>query len=311
MAPLVSCVEVCLSYDGLRQAVAELSFEVQAGSIFALVGPNGAGKSSTLRMLATLTEPTSGRIFIDGLEVAQDREGVRRRVGYLPDNFALYDNMTPLEYLEFFGRCHGVDPERRRRRSHELIEELDLGEKRNCAIRTLSRGMRQRLGLAKTLMHDPKLLLLDEPASALDPSARLKLREVLARLARRNLGIIISSHILPDLAGLADAIGIMEGGRMVQFGTLDELAGRLSVGGIYRIEVYEHQERARRVFSERQLHFEEEKPGVFEVWLNGEKARVADLLEQLVLRGARISSLGPKESALEAVYRKSAASRVA
>ncbi len=317
-APLVSCERVCLSYDGLRQAVAELSFEVHAGSIFALVGPNGAGKTSTLRMLATLADPTSGRIKLDGIDVAKDREGVRRRVGYLPDNFALYDAMTPVDYLDFFARCYGVDAALRKNRIDELLEEFDLVEKRSSAIRTLSRGMRQRLGVAKTLVHDPKVLLLDEPASALDPGARLKLRDALGRLRRRNLAVIISSHILPDLAGLADAIGIMEGGRMVQSGAIDEVAERVAGAGgmvVYRIEVHEHADRARRLFAERGVRFDEDKLGAFEVSLavggeHGESA-VADLVEQLVLRGSKVSHVAPRESALEAVYRATAASKVA
>jgi ABC-2 type transport system ATP-binding protein len=311
MMPLVSCERVCLSYDGLRQAVADLSFDVQAGSIFALVGPNGAGKTSTLRMLATLADPQSGRVRIDGIDVSDDVEGVRRRVGYLPDNFALYDSMTPLDYLDFFARCYGVPAEVRRRRADELLEEFDLVEKRQSQIRTLSRGMRQRLGVAKTLVHDPKVLLLDEPASALDPGARLKLRDALARLRRRNLAVIISSHILPDLSGLADAVGIMEGGRMVQCGKIEEVAERAAGTIVYRIEVLDHADKARRLLLERAVDFEEPQPGRFEVPLAGGDATVAELVEQLVLRGARISHVAPRESALEAVYRASAASKVA
>jgi ABC-2 type transport system ATP-binding protein len=190
---------------------------------------------------------------------------------------------------------------------------LDLTEKRHAAIRTLSRGMRQRLGVAKTLVHDPKVLLLDEPASALDPGARLKLRDCLARLKRRNLAVIISSHILPDLAGLADAIGIMEGGRMVQSGAIDEVAARVTGDNaiVYRLEVREHADRARKVFSEQKLTFDEPRPGSFELALAGGEAVVADLVEKLVLRGARVSLIAPKESTLEAVYRASAASKVA
>jgi ABC-2 type transport system ATP-binding protein len=308
---LVSCEKVSLSYDGLRQAVAELSFEVRAGSIFALVGPNGAGKTSTLRMLATLAEPSGGKIRIEGIDAMEDAEGVRRRVGYLPDNFALYDAMTPVDYLDFFARCYGVDAATRKKRADELLEELDLVEKRGALIRTLSRGMRQRLGLAKTLIHDPKVLLLDEPASALDPGARLKLREALARLRRRNLAVIISSHILPDLSGLADAVGIMEGGRMVQCGAIDEVAARAASNVVYLIEVRDHADRARRVFAERGVTIEEPKPGSFELSLAGGEDAVAELVEQLVLRGARVSHVAPRESALEAVYRASAAAKVA
>jgi ABC-2 type transport system ATP-binding protein len=309
MLPLVSCERVCLSYDGLRQAVADLSFEVHAGSIFALVGPNGAGKTSTLRMLATLCDPTSGNVRVDGIDTSDDVEGVRRRVGYLPDNFALYDAMTPVDYLDFFAQCYGVPKDQRKKRADELLEEFDLIEKRDSPIRTLSRGMRQRLGVAKTLVHDPKVLLLDEPASALDPGARLKLREALARLKRRNLAVIISSHILPDLAGLADAVGIMEGGRMVQCGAIDQVAASASV--VYRIDVREKADSARKLFAEKKIAFDEPKIGSFEVTLEGGEAAVAELVEQLVLRGARVSHVAPRESALEAVYRASAASKVA
>jgi ABC-2 type transport system ATP-binding protein len=309
MMPLVSCERVCLSYDGLRQAVADLSFQVEAGSIFALVGPNGAGKTSTLRMLATLADPTSGMVRIDNIDAKNDVEGVRRRVGYLPDNFALYDAMTPVDYLDFFARCYGVPAAIRRTRADELLEEFDLVDKRKSAIRTLSRGMRQRLGVAKTLVHDPKVLLLDEPASALDPGARMKLREALARLKRRNLAVIISSHILPDLAGLADAVGIMEGGRMVQCGKIEQVAETADL--VYRVDVLEHADKARRLLAERSLEFEEPQPGRFEVRLDGGEAAVAELVEQLVLRGARVSHVAPRESALEAVYRASAASKVA
>jgi ABC-2 type transport system ATP-binding protein len=311
----LSCERVSLSYDGLRHAVHELSFEVRAGSIFALVGPNGAGKTSTLRMLATLTDPTSGTIRVDGIDVARDPEAVRQRIGYLPDNFALYEAMTPADYLEFFARCYGVDTVTRRRRIEELLEELDLMQKRTSPIRTLSRGMRQRLGLAKTLVHDPRVLLLDEPASALDPGARLRLREALGRLRRRNLGIIISSHILPDLAGLADSVGIMEGGRMIQCGPLAEVARAVEGAAVvYCLEVRHQGDRARRVlaeFGQRLRRYEETRPGWFELELEGGDETVAELVEQLVLRGARVSHVAPRESALEAVYRASAATQVA
>ena len=314
MAPLVQCDRVSLSYDGLRHAVDAVGFEVQAGSIFALVGPNGAGKTSTLRMLATLAEPTSGTIAIDGLDAAGNREAVRRRVGYLPDNFALYEQMTPVDYLDFFARLYDVAPTLRKKRIDALLDELDLTQKRGAQIRTLSRGMRQRLGVAKTLVHDPKVLLLDEPASALDPGARMKLREALERLKHRGLAVIISSHILPDLAGLADAVGIMEGGRMIHCGPIDRVAEATRGARIvYRVEVASP-DRARRAladFGPRLVDFDEREPGRFELTVEGGPDAIADLVESLVLRGARVSHVAPRESALEAVYRASAAAAVA
>jgi ABC-2 type transport system ATP-binding protein len=308
---MIACDGVSLSYDGVREAVSDLQLTVAAGSIFALVGPNGAGKTSTLRMLATLTQPSAGTIRIDGIDAARDLEGVRRRVGYLPDNFALYDNMTPVDYLDFFGRCYEVDDTTRRKRIDALLEEFDLTQKRTSAIRALSRGMRQRLGVAKTLMHDPKVLLLDEPASALDPGARMKLRDALLRLKARGLSIIISSHILPDLAGLADAVGIMEGGRMIRAGAIDAIA---TARATWVLEIRGSVEKAARAFADfgpRLRAQREVAPGRFEVDLDGGPDVVAELVEALVLRGARLSHVAPRESAIEAVYRQSAASEVA
>jgi len=311
---LLRCDDLCLTYDGLRPAVHRLTFEVKAGSIFALVGPNGAGKTSTLRMLATLIDPTSGTLSVDGLDARRDREGVRRRIGYLPDNFALYDQMTPVDYLEFFARLYDVAPRVRAQRIDALLEEFDLVEKRGSPIGLFSRGMRQRLGVAKTLVHDPKVVLLDEPASALDPGARLKLKEALARLKHRGLAVIISSHILPDLAGLADSVGIMEGGRMIHAGPVDALvAAEKGAHLVYLIDVLVS-DRARRAltdFGPRLRSQAETQPGRFEVTLDGGPEVVAELVEALVLRGARVSHVAPRESALEAVYRASAAAKVA
>ena len=308
---MLECQSVSLSYDGLRDAVTNLDFTVAAGSIFALVGPNGAGKTSTLRMLATLQQPSRGRITVDGLDAARDAEGVRRRVGYLPDHFALYEQMTPLEYLDFFGRCYDVDETTRRRRAAELLEELDLVAKQKSAIASLSRGMRQRLGVAKTLIHDPKVLLLDEPASALDPGARLKLKEALLRLKARGLAILISSHILPDLAGLADSVGIMEGGRLIRCGAVETMK---STKATWVIEVRANVDKALRVFAEFGARVSAPRPVTpsrFELEIAGGADVVAELVEALVLRGARVAEVAPRESALEAMYRQSAATEVA
>jgi ABC-2 type transport system ATP-binding protein len=312
---LISAKSIWLTYDGMRRAVHDLTFEVEAGSIFALVGPNGAGKTSTLRMLATLVEPLGGSLLLDGIDVQSAREIARRRVGYLPDHFSIYENLTPVEYLDFFGRCFGLDEVTRRRRTDELLDEFELGSKRNSPSGSLSRGMRQRLGLAKTLVHEPKVVLLDEPASALDPSARFKLRETLGRLKARGCAIVISSHILPDLAGLADSIGIMESGRMIRCGTVDGvLNDAQGERQVYCLEAASHPERMQRAIEEfgpRIVHFEVRGSARFEVELTGGRETVAALIEAIVLRGGRVAHVAPRESAIEAAYRVSAAAEVA
>ena len=317
--PIIQFHDVSLTYDGRRRAVDRVTFEVAQGSIFALVGPNGAGKTSTLRLLATLADPTSGRLLVDGLDPTRDRDEVKRRLGYLPDHFSLYEQMSPRELLDFFARCHGIGAAERRRRSDELLEELELASKADAPIRSLSRGMRQRLGLAKTLVHQPRLLLLDEPASALDPAARLKLREVLLGLRRRGLAIVISSHILPDLAAIADTVGIMESGRMVRCGSIEAIA-RQAAGErtVYWLDVRSHGDRARRVLDERSgkvVAWEEvaweQGATRLAVEIEGGPDAVAELVEALVLRGVRVSHVAPRESALEAIYRASAVQALA
>jgi ABC-2 type transport system ATP-binding protein len=309
--PLIACEDVSLTYDGRRTAVQHLGFTLDAGHILALVGPNGAGKTSTLRMLATLTRPTAGTLRVAGCDVLADPCAVRRLIGYLPDNFALYEQQTPVELLTFFARLHGVDPARVGHRVDALLEEFELGEKRRTPIGALSRGMKQRLGVAKTLVHEPRVLLLDEPASALDPGSRARLRESLLGLRRRGLAIVISSHILPDLAGLADTVAIMEGGRMIHWGPLDERAvvGHGTTAYFIEALVAEPAREVLAAMAGRVSSWSEPAPGRFEVMVDGGAELVAELVEALVAAGARVAHVAPRESALETVYRRSAAAR--
>jgi ABC-2 type transport system ATP-binding protein len=199
----------------------------------------------------------------------------------------------------------------RRARIDALLDELGLADKRSAAIGSLSRGMKQRLGLGRALIHEPRLLLLDEPASALDPAARERLQALLLRWKQRGLAIVISSHILPDLAAIADAVGIMERGRMVQSGSIREVARAVRGAQTYRIELSTGIDRARRLLEERgHRSYIEPQPGCFELMLANEDA-VGELVEALVLRGARVCGVRPRESALEAVYRASAVAEVA
>ncbi len=206
-------------YPGQRQAALEdFTLTIPQGQIFGLIGANGAGKSSVLKILATLTCPDAGDVFIAGQSVRRRPQAVRHLIGYMPDEYGLYKDMRVGEYLEFFAACYRIHGKKRARLVAELIELVDLKEHRQEEVRSLSRGMRQRLILAHTLVHDPKVLLLDEPASGLDPRARLELRELLRELSRMGKTIVLSSHILSEVQQMCDALGIMARGRLVNSG---------------------------------------------------------------------------------------------
>ncbi|RUS99165.1 ABC transporter [Dulcicalothrix desertica PCC 7102] len=211
-------------------AVNEIELEIGAGEVYGLIGPNGAGKTTLIRMLAAVEEPTQGEIYIDGNRLTRDRSNptLKRRLGYLPDDYPLYDELTVWDYLEYFARLYKLREPRRTQRLHEVLELIQLGNKRNSLISTLSRGMKQRLSLARTIIHEPIVLLLDEPVSGLDPIARLQFREIIKALQEAGMTILISSHVLSDLAELCTSVGIMELGCLVESTSLTELYQRLS-----------------------------------------------------------------------------------
>jgi ABC-2 type transport system ATP-binding protein len=223
-------------YDGTL-AVAGVDLSVQQGEIFGLVGPNGAGKTTTLRILATLLEPSAGTAEIAGMSVTRNPDQVRRVLGFMPDAFGVYDDMKVWEYLDFFARCYGIAPAARRRVITDLLELVDLTNKRNDYVATLSRGMQQRLCLAHALVHDPQVLLLDEPASGLDPRARVELRELLRELRAMGKTILISSHILPELEELCTSVAIVDRGQVLAQGRVAEIEKRLRFGAVIRVRV--------------------------------------------------------------------------
>ncbi len=214
---------------GNLTAVADLNLTVQDGDIFGFIGPNGAGKTTTMRILVTLLEPTRGKAFINGLDVTRDGKKVRGLVGYMPDFMGVYDDLKVFEYLEFFAAAFGIERKKRKSIVEGVLELTDLESKRSAAVDSLSRGMQQRLGLARVLIHDPKVLVLDEPASGLDPRARIEIRELLRELKRMGKTIMISSHILSELEEICDHFGIIEHGRLVFSGTLEEIRPRLGI----------------------------------------------------------------------------------
>ena len=212
---------------GKFQAVNGVSLEVPAGSIYGFVGPNGAGKTTTMRMLTTLTRPTSGEARVAGHSVTEEPRAVRRAIGYMPDEFGVYDDMRVWEYLDFFAACYDIPEANRKKLIDDLLELVDLGHRRDDMVDKLSRGMKQRLSLARTLAHDPAVLILDEPASGLDPRARVEIRELLVELARMGKTIFFSSHILADVSEICTHIGIIEGGKMVAQGSMEAMRAQL------------------------------------------------------------------------------------
>ncbi len=217
-----------VDYEGVI-AVHDLSFQVSAGHIYGLVGPNGAGKTSTLKVMAGIFSPTYGDINIDGIDLDLSPQEALRRVGFMPDLTPVYENLKVWEYLEVFAAAYGCPRHERLARARLWAGRVRLLDKWDALIHTLSRGMRQRLVLAKTLLHDPKVLLLDEPASGLDPIGRAEMRDILKEVAAAGKAVVISSHILTELSDLCNAVGIMEKGRMVVSGTVEEIRARTGI----------------------------------------------------------------------------------
>jgi ABC-2 type transport system ATP-binding protein len=212
---------------GKLAAVNGLSLEVPQGSIYGFVGPNGAGKTTTMRVLTTLTRPTSGQAWVAGYSVTENRREVRRAIGYMPDEFGVYDDLRVWEYLDFFAACYDIPESERKTLIGDLLELVDLTHRRDDMVDKLSRGMKQRLSLARTLAHDPAVLILDEPASGLDPRARVEIRELLVELSKMGKTIFFSSHILADVEDICSHIGILEAGEMVMQGPMEEMRSQL------------------------------------------------------------------------------------
>jgi ABC-2 type transport system ATP-binding protein len=287
-------------------AVAGVDLSIPEGEIFGLVGPNGAGKTTMLRMLATLLAPTSGDAEVAGESVRRNPQAVRRVLGYMPDAFGVYDDMKVWEYLDFFGRCYGLGPAQRKRMIGDLLELVDLAHKRNAYVQSLSRGMQQRLCLAHALVHDPKVLLLDEPASGLDPRARVELRELLRELRAIGKTILISSHILPELEELCTSVAIVDHGRVLAAGTINEIGQRLRVGEVLRIRVLgdEAEVHAARAWFEGREDVASAAidAGQIEIGFRGDEGGAAALLAAAVRAKIRVASYSPAATDLQELF---------
>ncbi len=224
---------------GRFEAVKGISFSIPKGDIFGFIGPNGAGKSTTIKVLATLIRPTAGTATINGVDVRKSPQKIRRLIGYVPDFFGVYQDLSVREYLHFFAAAYDIERGKRERLVGDALALTDLSGKIDSPVDGLSRGMKQRLSLARVLLHDPELLLLDEPASGLDPRARIEMRELLKELRKMGKTILISSHILHELAQLCTRIGIIEQGKMMAEGSVEELFRRLELTRIVHVQAVE------------------------------------------------------------------------
>ncbi len=245
---MIQTRDLCMQFGSLT-AVAGLNLSIKPGDIFGFIGPNGAGKTTTMRILVTLLKPTSGQAFVGGMDVSRYGRDVRRLVGYMPDFMGVYDDLKVFEYLEFFAAAFGIDPRKRKGIVEGVLELTDLQSKKAALVDSLSRGMQQRLGLARVLIHDPKALILDEPASGLDPRARIEIRELLRELKRMGKTVMISSHILSELEEICDQVGIIEQGRLVFSGTMAEILPQLGLHNRVQVRVRDNQDGALAMLS--------------------------------------------------------------
>jgi len=287
-------------------AVDDVTITIPRGEIFGLIGPNGAGKTTTIRMAAGLLAPTLGRALVAGVDVAQEPERAQEHIGYLADFFALYEDLKVWEYLDYFAHAYKLPEADIPARIREVIAQVNLEVKRDEMIRGLSRGMKQRLGIARAIIHRPKVMLLDEPASGLDPKARLEVRNLLRGLRDQGATILISSHILTELEGFCTSIGIMEKGRMVRSGSIEEVTAAASAARLVRLTwggdsevVVEQKLSGDPLISDVNL-----AAGVGSFRFSGAEEDLAPVLASLVGAGVQVTSFGEVKQTVEELYMK-------
>lgn len=299
---MLKVTNLCKKY-GKFEAVKNLSFSVSEGSIFGFVGPNGAGKSTTIKILATLMEPTSGEAYVAGENVVKHPTRVREVMGYMPDFFGVYDDLKVSEYMDFYGASHGVDRAKGKRISNDLLELVDLSHKKEAYVNSLSRGMKQRLCLARSLIHDPKILLLDEPASGLDPRARVEMRELLKELQKMGKTILISSHILPELAEMCTEVGIIENGSMVVSGQVDVIMQQMQFSKVLKVTVLDEVDKATALLSNMEWLGDVAVDGnILQARVLGGPEHLRDTLKELVKQDIPVISFSENNHNLEDIF---------
>ena len=303
------------TYDGHRWAVRGLDLRVPRGSIFGFIGPNGAGKSTTLKMIATVMEPTEGQVRLNDLDSRENSRALRAKIGFLGDGSPLYKHMTPREYLRFFGQCYEMPTKELEMSIAETLEVFSLQDKADVPSENLSKGMRQRLLIARCLLHRPELLLLDEPADGLDPRARSELRTILHRVRDRGTTLMISSHILRELDDLCDRVAIIQRGRVVVAGEVSDIVERYEVRRfVYEIRLLSGTEKALEILAGHRALVEEcgEEEGLarLRVQVQGGEPLMAEILASLVRGGVPVVTVSRQRSRLEDIYNRISDDRV-
>ena len=305
--PLVSVDRLNVWYGKKTHAVKNLSFTIPKGEIFGFIGPNGAGKTSTFKVLSTLLTPhyTSGEVTIAGVDVLRSPMKIRKLIGYAPDFFGVYDDLTVREYLYFFAAAYRLPNKARQATVRDVLALTDLSEKVDAPVDGLSRGMKQRLSIARLLLHDPELLILDEPASGLDPRARIEMRELLKELREMGKTILISSHILHELAQLCTRIGIIEAGEWVAEGSLDEIFNELDLQRVVHVQVTNPDAALYgKVTALPGVKQVEEDPDRWSIHVDESLTSIEDLHDAIHGLGARIRMFQPQAMDMETVFMK-------
>ena len=287
-------------------ALNRLTLKLERGDVYGFIGPNGSGKTTTMRILATLLNPTWGEATVAGYSIYNNAKEIRRVIGYMPDFFGVYDDMKVIEYLEFFAAAYRIKGPERRKKCEQVLELVDLGYKREALVTSLSRGMTQRLGLARVLLHEPQVLLLDEPASGLDPRARIEMRELIKELRNMGKTVMVSSHILPELADICNKIGIIERGQLLFDGDVQSAIRQVRQHVVYFVAVANDQNPAAKDHIEGHIDVlsVEEKldQNCLRVTLNDGVTDGSFIAELLMKNGLRLKMLKEEEIDLEDVF---------
>ncbi len=288
---------------GNYHALDGLNMEIPDGALFGFVGPNGAGKTTTIKILTGLLRPDGGTVEIEGADALKEPRRMRDMIGYVPDTFGVYDNLKVSEYMDFFASCYGLEGLKARGRCHTLLLQVGLGDKEDFFVDGLSRGMQQRLCLARALIHDPQILIMDEPTAGLDPRTRMEFKEMVKELHEQGKTILISSHLLTDLAEICTDIGIIDAGRMVVCGSMEEILNQLKASKPVIITVDQNREAALKLLKEHPLvkTISVREPEIM-VGFTGTKQQESELLAQLVKAGVPVRSFMRERASLEAIF---------